>query len=183
MLHGKSLFKSTKCFKLSSLCFPHLHFLWKLEINFLHASLADYLLTRRRSGQYYIGWQEAHTNVAIYLFDHYVMAENSGMHLQISSDCSHIFWLVGLQAAASFANHLPKAALTDSLQNRMRRLRDPRTVSRPIHGCIGAEGRVAIWETLQLLVDETVRVSVLWSLASSMFDICCLIFIDDSFIV
>ena len=53
----------------------------KLEIALLHASFADYL--RRRSGQYYIGWREAHMNIVIYLFDHYFMA--GAQHFRIPS--------------------------------------------------------------------------------------------------
>lgn len=77
----------------------------KLEINFLHASLADYLLSRRRSGQYYIGWQEAHTNVAIYLFDHHIMAESNGMRRHIPLNCPHL--CICTQLASKLPHLLP----------------------------------------------------------------------------
>lgn len=44
-----------------------------ITVTFLHASFADFLLDRKRSGIFYIGLGEAHANVANYLLDRHII--------------------------------------------------------------------------------------------------------------
>jgi hypothetical protein len=114
-------------------------------------SFADYLLSESHSGQYYIGWQEAHTNVVICLFDNYIMAESSGA--QHFFNFHQVVLMFLFKLSDLLLSIYPLQLSQKQYKNRLRSLSDPKTVTKTLPGCIGADGtRTAIWETLQLLI-------------------------------